>query len=122
MSKTRIFALVMLSLILGSILTNPPREQFEKVIKAKATNILVKQLKYKDKDALRLGMTLFGDKITQDFIDRSITVHNYYLFSIVKLRWQNTEGPIGVGAFKTVWLSPKIDEKADEIIAILKNL
>lgn len=122
MSKTRIFALVMLSLILGSILTNPPREQFEKVIKAKATNILEKQLKYKDKDALRLGMTLFGDKITQDFIDRSITVHNYYLFSIVKLRWQNTEGPIGVGAFKTVWLSPKIDEKADEIIAILKNL
>lgn len=122
MSKTRIFALVMLALILGSILTNPPREQFEKVIKSKATEILEKQLKYKDKDALHLAMTLFGDNITQEFIDRNITIHNYYLFSIVKLRWQNNEGPIGVGAFKRVWLSPKIDEKADEIITILKDL
>lgn len=122
MSKTRIFALVMIALILGSILTNPPREQFEQVIKAKATEILEKQLDYKDKDALRLGMTLFGDKITQDFMDRSISIQNYYLFSVATIRWQNTTSPIGIGAFKTVWLSPKIDEKADEIINLLKNL
>lgn len=122
MSKTRIFALVMLALILGSILTNPPREQFEQVIKTKATEILEKQLSYNDKDALRLGMTLFGDKIAQDFIDQSISVQNYYLFSVARLRWQNTSLPIGIGAFKTIWLSPKIDEKADEIITILKNL
>lgn len=122
MSKTRIFALVMLALILGAILTNPPREQFEKVIKTKATEILEKQLKYKDQDAVRLGMTLFGDKITQDFMDRTISIKNYYLFSIVRLKWQDKETPIGVGAFKTVWLSSKIDEKADEIIGILKDL
>lgn len=122
MSKTRIFALIMLGLILASILTNPPREQFETIIKSKSKDILEKQLKYKDKDALQLGMTLFGDRVIQDFIDRSIIIQNFYLFSVVKIKWQGTETPIGGGAFKTVWLSPKIDEKADEIIAILKEL
>ncbi|TDQ72166.1 hypothetical protein [Sphingobacterium yanglingense] len=122
MSKTRIFALLMLALIFASILTNPPREQFEKALTIKAKDILEKQLHYKDKDAVLLGMTLFGDKVVQDFIDRSIIVKNYYLFSVVKLKWQDTETPIGGGAFKTIWISPKIDEKADEIIAILKDL
>ncbi|MDR2281954.1 MAG: hypothetical protein LBE37_02035 [Sphingobacterium sp.] len=122
MSKTRIFALLMLALIFASILTNPPREQFEKALTIKAKDLLEKQLHYKDKDAVLLGMTLFGDKIVQDFIDRSIIIKNYYLFSIVKLRWQDTETPIGVGAFKSIWISPKIDEKADEIITILKDL
>lgn len=112
----------MLGLILASILTNPPKEQFKKVIAAKAKGILEKQLHYKDKDAVLLGMTLFGDKIVQDFMDRSIVIKNYYLFSIVTLKWQGTETPIGGGAFKSIWLSAKIDEKANEIISILKDM
>lgn len=122
MSKTRIFAIVMLACIIASVLTNPPREEFEKIIKAKANDLLQKQLHYKDKDAVQLGMTLFGDRIVNDFMDRNIVVKNYYLFSIVNLNWENKLTPIGGGAFKTVWLSPKIDEKANEIIGILKNL
>lgn len=122
MSKTRIFAIVMLACIIASVLTNPPREEFEKIIKAKANDLLQKQLHYKDKHAVQLGMTLFGDRIVNDFMDRNIVVKNYYLFSIVNLNWENKLTPIGGGAFKTVWLSPKIDEKANEIIGILKNL
>lgn len=122
MSKTRIFAIVMLGIIIASILTNPPREQFENIIKAKAKDLLEKQLHYKDKDAIQLGMTLFGDKIVQDFMDRNIVIKNYYLFSIANISWQGELTPIGGGAFKFVWLSPKIDEKADEIIEILKDL
>lgn len=122
MSKTRIFALSLVAIMLAAIFTNPSKETFETTIKAKAKDLLQKQLHYKDKDALQFGMTLFGDKIIQDFVEKNVVVTNYYLFSLVKIKWQGQETPIGGGAFKTVWLSPKIDEKADEIIGIMKNL
>lgn len=122
MSKTRIFALTMVALMLGAILSNPKKERIQDAVRQKATSLIEAQLHYKDRDALQLGMTLFGNKVVNDFVEQNVIVENYYLFSLAKIRWQGQETPIGGGAFTMVWLSPKIDEKADEIISILKNL
>lgn len=122
MSKTRIFAFFMIALLLGAILTNPSKEDFDKTVAHKATDLMKKQLKYENEDAIQLGMTLFGDKLVKDFVEKSVIVDNYWLFSVVNISWQGEKQPIGGGAFKTVWLSPKIDEKADEIIRVLKKL
>lgn len=122
MSKTRIFALLLVAVMLAAVLTNPSKAEFDNAVKDKATSILKSQLQYENQEAIQLGMTLFGDKVVRDFVDKSIIVDNYYLFSLVNIKWQGEKTPIGGGAFKTIWLSPKIDEKADEIIGILKNL
>ncbi|MFZ4863425.1 hypothetical protein ACL9RF_14700 [Sphingobacterium sp. Mn56C] len=122
MSKTRIFALLLVAIMLGSILTNPSKEQVETAIKEKAKTILQQKLNYAHKDAMEMGMLLFGDKILKDFVDKNIQITNYYLFTLIRIKWQGDETPIGGGAFKKVWLSPKIDEKAEEIIGVLKNL
>lgn len=122
MSKTRIFALTMLALMLGAILSNPKKEKIQEAVRLKAVSILEEELHYKDKDALKLSMTLFGDKLIHDFVEQHVIVENYYLFSLAKIRWQGQETPIGGGAFTKVYLSSKIDNKSSEIIAILKNI
>lgn len=122
MSKTRIFALVLIGIMIGAILTNPKKEEFESAVKDKAKSLLKSQLKYENQDAIELGMALFGDRVVQEFVQNNVIIENYYLFSLVKIRWQGEDTPIGGGAFKKVWLSPEIDKKADEIVGILKNL
>lgn len=122
MSKTRIFALFLFGIMVAAILTNPKRKQFETAIEEKAKSLLVKQLKYDNQDAVQLGMSLFGNRIVKEFVQNNVVIENYYLFSVVKIKWQGQNSPIGGGAFKTVWLSPEIDKKADEIVGILRKL
>ncbi len=122
MSKTRIFALLVIAIILAAILTNPSKEKFETAISSKAEQILRKQLDYQHQDAVQLGMTLFGDRLVKDFVNNNVVIENYYLFSLAKIKWQGETTPIGGGAFRQVWLTSKIDEKADEIIGTLKDL
>lgn len=122
MSKTRIFALLSISIILVAILTNPSKQQLESALTAKAKEILQKQLAYQHEDAIQLGMTLFGDNLIQNFIDNTIVIKNYYLFSVVQIKWQGEESPIGGGAFKQIWFSPRMDEKVEDIINTLKSL
>lgn len=122
MSKTRIFALIMVAFMLICILTNPSKEQFEDAINKKATTLIKQQLQYEDNAAIDLAMTLFGNKVVDRFIDNNVKIKNYYLFTTVSIQWEGKVTPIGGGALKTVWLSPKIDEEADKIIGILKSL
>ena len=122
MSKTRLFSLSLVAIMLAAILTNPKKEEFETAVQAKAKSLLENQLNYENKDAVQLGMSLFGDRIVREFVQNNVVIENYYLFSLVKIRWQGQDTPIGGGAFKKVWLSPEIDKKADEIVGILKNL
>lgn len=122
MSKTRVFALIMVVFMLICILTNPSKEQFESAIKQKATTIIKDQLKYEDQGAVDLAMSLFGNKVVDDFITNTVVVKNYYLFSVVQIKWEGQEISVGGGILKTVWLSPKIDEKATEIIDVLGSL
>jgi len=122
MSKTRIFALLLFGIMIAAILTNPKEEELETAVKDKAKALLASQLKYENQDAVQLGMTLFGDRVVREFVQNNVIIENYYLFSLVKIRWQGEDTPIGGGAFKKVWLSPEIDKKADEIVGILKNL
>ncbi|MCA5005355.1 hypothetical protein [Sphingobacterium bovistauri] len=122
MSKTRIISLGLVAIMLAAILTNPKKEDLELAVENKAKSLLEQQLNYENKQALEFGMSLFGDRITREFVQNNVIIENYYLFSLVKIRWQGQDTPIGGGAFKKVWLSPEIDKKADEIVGILKNL
>lgn len=122
MSKTRLFALIAIALLLAAVITNPSADKHEEAIMEKTTSILKQQLDYKNEEAVQLAMTLFGDRIVREFVQSNITIQNYYLFSIVRVHWQSDEATIGVGVFGKVWLSSRIDDEIDKIIRILKEL
>ncbi|MDH5828448.1 DUF4359 domain-containing protein [Sphingobacterium faecium] len=122
MNKKRIFALVIILITVAAIWTNPTREQHERVVKEKAEHLIKNQIDHKKQGFLDIGMRLFGNQVVQQFVEKGVVVENYYLFSLTKIKWQGQNNTIGLGAFGKVWISPKIDEKADEIIAIIKNM
>lgn len=121
MSKTRIFALSAIVLMLLAFFTNPSQEQHEEAIRAKAIGLLQQQAGSDNKKAVDFGIQLFGNTLIDQFMKNHVTVKNYYLFSIAKVHWDNQETVIGGGAFKKVWLSSKIDEKANEIVNAIKG-
>lgn len=121
MNKKRIFALIIICAAVAAIWTNPKKEQHERVVKEKAEYLLKNQLGKKEQGFFDIGMQLFGKNMVEDFISKNVVVTNYYLFSLTKIKWDGKDNTVGVGAFEHVWLSPKIDEKADEIIAHIKT-
>ena len=121
MSKTRIFALSVVAFMLIAVFTNPSAEEHHKAVQAKVTELLKKETGDADKGVVEFGMHLFGNTLVQQFMEQHVKVENYYLFSLTKISWQRKETVIGGGAFKHIFLSPKIDEKAAEIVRIIKE-
>lgn len=107
--------------MLLAVFTNPSKEKVEAQLTVKAKEILKKQLKYEHQDAVDFGMMLFGDQVVGEFIKSYTTTSNYYLFTLSKINWNGEQITIGGGAFNQVWISPKLDEKADQLIKVLKK-
>lgn len=121
MSKTRIFALVALAILLTAVFTNPSKEKINDELRERAKVILQKQLNYEHKDAVEFGMMLFGNQVVDEFINTYVHTKNYYLFSLCEINWNGEKVTIGGGAFTKVWISSKLDEKADLLIKSLKK-
>lgn len=124
MSKTRIFALSLIAIMLVAFVTNPSKEEQEARVKEKALALMKAAASDKDKknnELVDFGVQLFGNVLVDQFIQNNVKVYNYYFFSLTKIRWEGKESTIGGGAFKQIWLSPKIDEKAKEIVTAIKG-
>ncbi len=121
MSKTRIFALLGVIILLAAVLTNPSKEKISEKLVLKTKNILKKELDYRHKDAIDLGMMLFGDQVVKEFVNNYTYTENYYLFSLAKIKWNSEDIIIGGGLFNQVWISSKLDEKAASLLEALKN-
>lgn len=121
MSKTRIFAVLGIAILIAAFLTNPKTEQHEGRVTAKAMELMKAQASGSKKDVMRLGMDVFGRVLVQQFVEDNVRVKNYYLFSLTQIRWDNKDVTVGLGLFNKVWLSPKIDEKAKEVVDLIKG-
>ncbi|PRD53820.1 DUF4359 domain-containing protein [Sphingobacterium gobiense] len=121
MSKTRIFALSMIVLMLIAFFSNPKQEQHEKIVREKAIMLLKQQAGKQNEQVVDFGIQLFGNTLIDQFMQNHVKIENYYLFSITKIQIGRQENTIGGGAFGSIWLSPKIDEKATEIAKMIKE-
>lgn len=121
MSKTRIFALLGVVILLAAVFTNPSKETINDKLTLKAKEILKKQMDYKHQDAVDFGMMLIGDQVVNEFVNNYTYTENYYIFSLTRINWNSEKIIIGGGAFGQVWISSKIDEKAGMLIDALKK-
>lgn len=107
--------------MLIAFFSNPKQEQHEKIVREKAILLLKQQAGKQHEQIVDFGIQLFGNTLIDQFMQNHVKVENYYLFSLTKIRIGHEESTIGGGAFGAVWLSPKIDEKAQEIADIIKE-
>lgn len=107
--------------MLIAFFSNPKQEQHEKIVREKAIMLLKQQAGKQNEQVVDFGIQLFGNTLIDQFMQNHVKVENYYLFSLTKIGMGHQENTIGGGAFGTVWLSPKIDEKAKEIAQMIKE-
>lgn len=121
MSKTRLFSILGITILLLSFLSNPPKELHEKVVKHKIISLLKTEPGSKNKELIDFGIQLIGNTLVDQFVEEHLHIKNYYVFSLTKIRWEDQNVIIGLGIFGKVWLSPKIDEKAQELLTIVRG-
>src|SRR5690606_22418249 len=86
MSKTRIFAISMIVLMLIAFFSNPKQEQHEKIVREKAILLLKQQAGKQHEQIVDFGIQLFGNTLIDQFMQNHVKVENYYLFSLTKIR------------------------------------
>lgn len=111
----------MIVLMLIAFFSNPKQEQHEKIVREKAIVLLKQEAGEQNEQAIDFGIQLFGNTLIDQFMRNHVKVENYYLFSLTKIQMGHQKNTIGGGAFGTIWLSPKIDEKAAEIAKLIKE-
>ena len=57
-----------------------------------------------------------GKKYVGQMIDSHISIDNYYVFSLTRLKWEDKSYVIGVGIFNKVFISNKVDDIAAKTI------
>lgn len=122
MSGKRLFAIVLLAIMMASFVLNPSKEEIQSALQDQITTVLRAELGIKNDDAYKLAMTLYGDKMIQKIINNYTEVDNYYFFSLTTVSWQGDNTIIGGGAFKQIRFSKQIDQKLREIITTLKKV
>lgn len=115
------FFLFIVLVCLGAFATNPTSVEHKLILKDKMREYLNTELDEmqleNDNKFAALGASLgaaFGGIIVDKFIDESVVVDDYYLFSITNVRWEGKINMVGVGIFGKVILHPDIDKKLKE--------
>lgn len=122
MSGKRIFAILLLILLMASFVSNPSKKEIQLALRDRIVTVLKSELGIKHEDAYQLAMTLYGNKMMEELLSNYTEVQNWYFFSLVKVFWQGDSTVIGGGAFSKIWFSRQIDQKAKEIIDTLKKV
>ena len=118
MKKLFLFLIVLAGLAVIRYLTNPTEAMHREAGKEKLEKIMENTLmRYGvGKNILSsLGIDP-GNKYVGQMIDSHISIDNYYVFSLTRLKWEDKSYVIGVGIFNKVFISNKVDDIAAKTI------
>lgn len=117
-SSSGLFVLFFILLVaIGAFATNPSAAEHKLILKDKMRELLnteMDKLKSENNNEFsQLGATFgaaLGGMIVDKFIDQSVRVDDYYLFSITQVYYEGKKNPVGMGIFGKVILHPDIEK------------
>lgn len=123
MKKIKIILAIISAFSLIAIFTNPTQEMHKEKVKEKINSFLQTSLTQNIQEAeddyegfgYFLGNRL-GTSIVKYAVNELVIRKNYFLFSTTNITWAGKTQVIGVGAFGSVFLSKKLDEKYEKMI------
>ena len=104
-----IYLFFLIILILACI-TNPNEEAHKNALKARAHSIMSEIVTEQRNTMSSAVWQLGGSQLVDGFIDSNLSIDNYYLFSIPKIRWNEKSYPIGFGAFSKVYITKELNK------------
>lgn len=114
MKTKQILILVISSILIIAVFTNPTLEEHKNKVKEVFTAFYQKSLKESEIDSengfAALG-SLLGNTMINNLVNSAITRDNYIVFSITKVTYEGEEKAIGYGIFGNVFLSEKVENE-----------
>ena len=121
MMKQRFALVITLFAILLMALTCPDKKAHTEAIRSAVSGYVNETLSQRQDDGIVMGFlgSLFVSKVTEVYLDNSLEVSNYLLFSVGRITFDGTTRVVSVGAFNHVFTSDKDDirqalQKTDE--------
>lgn len=116
--KKLFFLIILIAAAVGAYLTNPTEAEMRDTLLTKLTAVFNESMQERKSDVVTYtAWQVGGDKMVDLFIEKYVTVHNYYLFSLVKIHWDNKSYIVGIGGFNNIYITNRLNkELADNII------
>lgn len=115
--------LLLLGIVVVAYFTRPSDETMLNTMKTRLTHVIGESMEERKSNAVAYSAWQIGGKQMVDlFTQKYVTVENYYLFSLVRIQWNDKSYVAGVGAFNKVYITKKINkELADKLIGDIEN-
>jgi hypothetical protein len=111
----KIIVTIIIVIVLISILTNPNHDQHCRVIKENFNSYIQQSIGKPENGFEALGL-MIGNTIADQMINNIISIDNYVIFSITKMKWEEKNIAIGIGILGNVLIF-----KEKELNNILKK-
>ncbi len=102
----------------SAYLTNPTEVEMREALGSRLKTVFNESMEERKSNVIAYtAWKAGGDKMVDFFMQKYATVDNNYLFSLVKIHWENKTYSIGIGAFNKVYINDRLNkELADNII------
>lgn len=103
------------AILLTAYLTNPKEEKHQERLESKLTEVIDEIMAERQDDLVAYSAwKLGGNLFVRTFVDRYVTVDNYYLCSLTRLHWEGKSYVVGIGGFRNVYITKRIDRELAE--------
>lgn len=117
MKKSFLFFIIVISLVIIAVFTNPDQERHKEVIRNKVIIAMQKSIAGNENSEVAAGKALgmmLGGFFIDNVMDQMITADNYVLFSTTKVTMDGESHVVGLGIFGNVFVTKEIDEFLEE--------
>lgn len=111
--KKGIIFIVLILIVAVSVITCPSKEMHKDAVQTTIKNVLSKNLNYSDseidnKDLVNGILSLFGSSFVGFTLDAYLTVDNYFVCSVGKLRMsEGKKSIVSIGVFNHIFTIPE---------------
>ena len=110
MKKGVLFLAFLFLIIIVAVLTNPKIDIHKEAVSEKINERVFNN--EKDNNVL---VEVVGKNLTDLILNKAITIENYVLFSVTKLKRKGEKKTIGIGAFGNVFLNSEFEESIKDL-------
>lgn len=123
-NRSGFFLAAIAVILLVAYLTNPGEELHKEKLKIKLTDVLEEAMLERQDNLIIFGAwEMAGGKMVEAFTENYVSVDNYFIFSLTRLHWDGVSYIVGVGGFRQVYITKRLNnELAEMIIDNIENM
>jgi len=117
------YLIVTIVVLLVLLFTNPSRQDHIEKVRISLKTALNKSIAKKTENGIAIGVgAYFVDGIVDAIIEKSVSIDNFFIFSITHFRYLDKDLIIGYGIFGNVIISKNLQKESDSVLSSLDDI